>query len=213
MFYTTRKYLFGKLSRLKTLQFFLRSGKRSPHDLLKVIVHPRVRLTLGRDFKVEGPGSLHIGHDLGHFPRGTPSSFRIGDGATLRLAGKQLLLSGHQISIEPGGILELSGGYINHDAKIGCSHHIRIGRDTIISEDVIIMDSDSHHLAGAEPPTGITIGDRVWIGMRCTILKNVQIGDGAVIAAGSVVAGNIPAGCLAGGVPARVIRENVHWNL
>lgn len=214
MFYTTRRFLSGKFDRVNTLRFFWKAGLfPAVESLFKVVVHKRVRLTLGNNVKVEGPGCVQIGHDTGHFPRGTISSFRMAEGARLVLKGKHLILSGHQISIEPGATLELDSGYINHDAKIGCSHHIRIGKDTIISEDAIIMDSDAHELAGSESAWGIDIGERVWIGIRVTILKNVRIGDGCVIAAGSVVTKDIPSGCLAGGVPAKVIRENVRWAL
>lgn len=46
-----------------------------------------------------------------------------------------------------------------------------------------------------------------WIGMNVTILKGVTIGQGSVIAAGSVVTKSIPSYCVAGGVPARVIKQ------
>ena len=52
----------------------------------------------------------------------------------------------------------------------------------------------------------------MWRGMNVTILKGVHIGTGAVIAAGAVVTKDIPAGCLAAGVPAKVIRENISWS-
>ena len=59
------------------------------------------------------------------------------------------------------------------------------------------------------PP--IVIGNHVWIGARAIILKGVIIGDGAIIAAGAVVTHDVPAYTLAGGVPAKVIREGVEW--
>jgi acetyltransferase-like isoleucine patch superfamily enzyme len=52
----------------------------------------------------------------------------------------------------------------------------------------------------------ITIGHDVWIGARAIVLDGAEIGDGAIIAAGSVVAGTIPPYAIAGGAPARVIR-------
>ncbi len=48
---------------------------------------------------------------------------------------------------------------------------------------------------------------------RVTILNGVTIGDGAVIAAGALVTQDVPAGCLAGGIPAKVIKENVEWEI
>lgn len=83
----------------------------------------------------------------------------------------------------------------------------------LISEAITIRDSDNHTIVGnshshTQP---IHIGDRVWIGMNVTILKGVKIGDGAIIGAGALVNRDVPAGCLAAGVPARVIKENVEW--
>lgn len=54
---------------------------------------------------------------------------------------------------------------------------------------------------------GIFVGNDVWIGLGCTILPGVNIGDGVTIAANSVVNKDIPDYSLAGGVPARVIRQ------
>lgn len=53
----------------------------------------------------------------------------------------------------------------------------------------------------------ITIGNDVWMGRNVTILPGTNIGHGAVIGAGSVVAGNIPPYCIAVGNPCRVVRS------
>jgi acetyltransferase-like isoleucine patch superfamily enzyme len=53
----------------------------------------------------------------------------------------------------------------------------------------------------------VEIGDGVWLAARVTVLPGSRIGAGAVIAAGSVVAGDIPAGNVAGGIPARILRK------
>lgn len=49
------------------------------------------------------------------------------------------------------------------------------------------------------------------IGIGSTILKGVNIGDGAIIAARALVNKDVPAKCLVGGVPAKIIKENVEW--
>ena len=53
----------------------------------------------------------------------------------------------------------------------------------------------------------VVIGCNVWVGAHVTITKGVTIGDNAIIAAGAVVTRDIPAGAIAGGVPARVIGQ------
>ena len=51
------------------------------------------------------------------------------------------------------------------------------------------------------------VGNDVWIGQNVTVMPGVHIGDGAIIAANSVVAKDVPAYCVAGGTPCRVIRQ------
>jgi acetyltransferase-like isoleucine patch superfamily enzyme len=90
---------------------------------------------------------------------------------------------------------------------------ITIGADGLFGADVEIFDSDFHDLDPARRRDGdqriapITIGDNVYVGMGVRILKGASIGDDSVIGAGSVVTGAIPAGVIAAGKPARVIRE------
>ena len=51
------------------------------------------------------------------------------------------------------------------------------------------------------------VGNDVWIGQNVTVMPGVRIGDGAIIAANSVVAKDVPPYCIAGGNPCRVIRQ------
>ena len=86
----------------------------------------------------------------------------------------------------------------------------------MLSADILIMNSDCHCISCGDEEcvnlsSGIVIGNHVWIGMRAIILKGVTIGDGAVIAAGAVVTHDVPANTMVGGVPAKIIRENIKW--
>lgn len=74
----------------------------------------------------------------------------------------------------------------------------------LADERIIQQYPDGYHdLEYAKP---VTIGDKVWVASNVTICGGVNIGDGAVICAGSVVTHDIPSNCLAGGVPCKVIR-------
>ena len=98
---------------------------------------------------------------------------------------------------------------------------ITIGNDVNIGGDTLIMDNDAHPMDFAQrrrlpenqsrfdvPAIPVEIEDDVWIGARCIILKGVHIGARSVIAAGSVVTRDIPADCVAGGNPCKIIRQN-----
>jgi acetyltransferase-like isoleucine patch superfamily enzyme len=102
---------------------------------------------------------------------------------------------------------------------------IIIGNDVNIGGDSIIMDNDAHphnylhrrmeymkqngidEVYKEIPSSPIEIGDDVWVGARCVILKGVHIGARSIIAAGSVVTKDIPADVIAGGNPCRIIRK------
>lgn len=123
------------------------------------------------------------------------------------------IFAGSHIILMPDARLNLGSGYINRNLKIRCFKEITIGCNVAISENVIIWDSDAHAFVGKEDQMTkpVVIGDHVWIGTNVTILKGANIGNGAVIAAGSVVTGTIPENCVAAGIPAKVIKEDVEW--
>lgn len=83
----------------------------------------------------------------------------------------------------------------------------------MIADAVSIRDTDHNHndLNVAMINQGITtspviVGDDVWIGYGATILKGVEIGNGAIIAAGAVVTSNVAPYTIVGGVPAKIIK-------
>ncbi len=116
--------------------------------------------------------------------------------------------SGVRLEIGKNGKLIIKNGtYLNRNTLIVANKFVEIGKDCKISWDVIIMDTDLHPLPGQTETIDkpVIIGDNVWIGCRAIILKGVKIGNGAIIAAGSVITKDIPEYSIAAGVPAKVI--------
>ncbi|MDE7016248.1 MAG: acyltransferase [Lachnospiraceae bacterium] len=100
---------------------------------------------------------------------------------------------------EKGGKLEFGSHiFCNTGVCISAMGHVKIGDYCKFGNHLVIVDHDHNFREhGEEYSVGeITIGERVWIGANCTILKNVHIGNDCVIAAGSVVKEDIPDGML-----------------
>jgi acetyltransferase-like isoleucine patch superfamily enzyme len=136
------------------------------------------------------------------------------DRGTLETDGYVALAEGVQINVGESGVVRIGEDtYINANSRVLCTDSIEIGARCAISWSVEIIDFDGHAIIEpARPSTApIRIGDDVWIGARATILKGVEIGAGAIVAAGSVVTRSIPPRSLAGGNPARILREDVIW--
>ncbi len=141
-----------------------------------------------------------------------PVLIRLDDQARIIVKGEFSLFYADDVIVFSGGRLELGDkSFLNSNVKIRCHQLIHIGDGCAISHDVTIMDSDAHELNGLRHTEPVFIGNHVWIGTRVTILPGVKVGDGAVIAAGAVVSKDVPSNSLVGGVPARIIKENVDW--
>lgn len=106
-------------------------------------------------------------------------------------------------------------GEYNH---ITCTNKIIIGHNVLTGRWVTISDNShgtSTHEMMEIPPTQrpvyskgpVIIGNNVWIGDKATILPNVSIGNGAIIAANSVVTKDVPEYCIVAGNPAKIIKQ------
>lgn len=146
-------------------------------------------------------------------------SLYVAKGATLEAEAFDVY-AGSRINVNAGAKLSLGSGYMNHDCVIDCFDSISIGHHVVISERVVLRDSDNHTIKDMEAipsdesavTAPIIIGDHVWVGMNTIVLKGVTIGEGAVVAAGSVVNKDVPPHCLVAGVPAKVVKTDVTWS-
>lgn len=126
---------------------------------------------------------------------------------------------GEEVNFEPtfrcefGRNIHLGSRFFaNFDCVMLDGAPITIGDNVLLGPKVGLYTSN-HALDPRERREGacyakpITIEDDVWIGGGVTILQGVTIGTGAVIGGGSVVTRDVPAGTIAAGNPARVLRE------
>lgn len=127
--------------------------------------------------------------------------------------GNKVLLHRYVKLSAYGGKIDIGNNtYIGDRTEIHSGESITIGNNVNISWDCNILDRDYHGFESEKEITkSVTICDNVWIGCRSIILKGVTIGEGSVVAAGSVVTKDVPPKCLVGGNPAKVIKENVWW--
>jgi acetyltransferase-like isoleucine patch superfamily enzyme len=131
--------------------------------------------------------------------------------------GQGVRLNSHWAPIElvtgPGGVIEIGDGvYINYGTLVSAQLHVRIGANVMVGNYAVIGDTDVPgtglpRSAPSRSAREVEIGDGAWLATRVTILPGSRIGAGAIIAAGSVVAGDVPPGAVAGGIPARVLRS------
>ena len=153
---------------------------------IRILIYGPGRITIGKDF-----------HAVSHRKRSFITLFSPCQFATLGTG-----------EIHLGNHVGLNGTTIFSRRKV------TIGDNTMIAPNVIIMDHNGHKPWPAaerwtmvDDPAEILIGRDVWIGMSCIILKGVKIGDGAIIAAGSVVISDVDAASLYAGNPAKKIKS------
>lgn len=137
-------------------------------------------------------------------------------GANINLSGQSCFYFMHGMGAPPL-IAVGDGTFIGNGCTFSAGREIRIGSGCLISALVRIHDNDGHPLDAerrrrGEPITAaetdpVIVEDNVWIGAGATILKGVHIGRDAVIGTGAVVTSDVPPGAVAGGNPARLIRE------
>lgn len=110
-------------------------------------------------------------------------------------------------------------------SNIVCASRVTIGDDVLISWGCTIVDHNSHSVVWEERKddvvnwkcgrkewqhvkiSSVKIGNKSWIGFNSIILKGVSIGEGAIVAAGSVVTKDVPPFTVVAGNPARIVRS------
>lgn len=137
---------------------------------------------------------------------------QLGQGA--KLGRRVIVTTTSQLSKRGVGLRLGDFTGIGDCAHIGCSGGVTFGNN-VITGPYLTCHSQEHITDDLETPirlqgtreAEVVVGDDVWIGARVTLLSGAQVGDGCIVAAGSVVRGTFPPRSVIGGVPARILKS------
>ena len=142
----------------------------------------------------------------------------IGDGS---------IVEGQLVAERDGAEIVIGNNTFVGGSQIISATCVEVGDDTLISWGCNIVDHNSHSTEWSKrkddvrlwrrgqknwehvPTDRVRIGNKCWLGLNVIVLKGVEIGEGSIVAAGSVVTKSVPAWTIVAGNPAVVIRENI----
>jgi acetyltransferase-like isoleucine patch superfamily enzyme len=131
----------------------------------------------------------------------------------VKLNKSTLIIRGNNINLVIGKGSTFGSMYL---VCMGENNYIKIGENCMFAENINLWASDSHPIYNIENQLinhskPITIGNDVWVGSNCTILKGVNIGNNSILGMSSFVTKNIEPATLNVGSPSRCIKSNVRW--
>lgn len=130
------------------------------------------------------------------------------------LQSSEVIIRGNNCLISIGEQTTFGSVYM---VCMGHKNSITIGKECMFSDDIEIWSTDSHPIVNANreiinPSLPIEIGDHVWGGKGCKILKGVKIGDNAIIGMYAIATKELKTGSLNVGIPAKCVKEDINWN-
>lgn len=167
---------------------------------------------------------------------GTGNRIVIGDftqlnNVTIHISGNDNLVEiGPWCTMVGGSIwIEDSGNRVRigeHSRLLGATHlaaiegtSINIGKECLFSSDIQLRTGDSHSIVDLEgrrvnPSADIVIGDHVWVGSGAVCLKGTEVAGNCIVGTRALVSGKFTEeNCALAGVPAKVIRRGINWDI
>jgi acetyltransferase-like isoleucine patch superfamily enzyme len=138
------------------------------------------------------------------------------DSGRLEIGSDTLLEPGCWLTLSPKARIRIgSGCFLNRNTMLAAAELIEIGDHVMFANNCFVGDADHRYddpdkpvtWQGFEPQGPVRIGSNCWFGVGCVVTGGVEIGERSVIGANSVVTRDLPAGVIAAGAPAKVIRE------
>lgn len=214
-------YILFLLGLPKTIYFNLKYFKLKEAIKLPVFVSYKVKL-----LKLDGliiinasirPGMIKLGFgSVGIFDKKYSRTIYEVSGKIV-FNGSANIGHGSKISVSKSGKLILGDNFrISAESTIVCNKKIVFGNNCLLSWDILIMDTDFHKIIYNHKITNlnkeIIIGEHVWIGCRCLILKGTNIPNNSIISANTNIYKSFTKqSTVIGGNPPRTIKENIEW--
>jgi len=110
------------------------------------------------------------------------------------------------------------GFNITAESTVVCAQSITFGNNCLISWDTLVMDTDEHPIydmnqVRINDDKPIIVGNHVWIGCKCMLLKGAELPDNTVLAAGTLLRTSFSGdNQIVGGNPASILKRDVHWD-
>jgi acetyltransferase-like isoleucine patch superfamily enzyme len=137
------------------------------------------------------------------------------DEGRLAIGEGTLFEPGCWLTLAPAARIEIGAGcFLNRNTMLAAYESIEIGDHTMFANGCFVGDAE-HRFDDPDMPVTwqgftskgpIRIGANCWFGVNCAVTSGVTIGERCVIGANSVVTKDLPAGSIAAGAPARVIK-------
>lgn len=138
------------------------------------------------------------------------------------IIGERALVSGAELWIEDNDcVIEIGANtFVGHHSHLACTENgsrLTIGADCMLSSYVQVRTGDSHSILDMEgnrinQAQSVHIGNHCWIGEGAKVLKGVTLNSDVVVSTGAIVTKSFDSNVLLGGIPAKIIKENITWD-
>jgi acetyltransferase-like isoleucine patch superfamily enzyme len=189
---------------LRTLAFARRHGMLNLRYARLLWRYLWRRLLTPAGWRWETDGPVFFGKDL---------ELQIGKRGKIRFGRFVWVGDGTKLRCHEGVIDIGAKTVMGQECTISAYQRVRIGEQCVVADRAMFIDFD-HGIVEVERPIrlqgiykrDVVVGSNVWIGYGSCFMRGVTVGDNSVVGTNAVVARDVPANAVVGGVPARIIR-------
>lgn len=203
-------YFKTKIRRLKAKYKKQVKGKHNVIINKGVFMNSRYDI-VGNNIRVEiMPGAVLS--DIRIFMRGDNHKLIIGERCSMK--GGDFYFEDDHCTVEIGQNTTIESA---HFAVTEPGKSIIVGQDCMFSSGIELRTGDSHSILDFTTKRRINyakdihVKNHVWIGANAIVLKGVTLGNNSIVGTGSLVTSDVPDNCIAAGIPAKVVKENIDW--